>query len=105
MTKAIVIQKGDARRAVAQSAAISTREKSHASRATLTASLRAITITRRAMDGEEDSADIREKAAQLYYGFIRKSPGRAQQRYGKRASAWGAFPPHTTGGGAWPSRV
>jgi hypothetical protein len=48
---------------VAQSAAMSTRENSHASKATLTASLRAITVTRRARDGEGDSADIQEKWA------------------------------------------
>src|SRR5258705_5476456 len=61
MAKAIAIHDGDARRAVAQSPAISTREKSHASSATLTASLAAITITRRVMDVVEDSADIQEK--------------------------------------------
>src|SRR5215471_14692263 len=88
MANAIVIQTGDARRAVAQMAAISTRENSQASSATLTTSLMAMTITRRAVDGVEESADMQEKAVPLYYGFARKSPAVRSRAAGSRVKSF-----------------
>src|SRR5262249_11785902 len=70
---AMTSQPSDARRAVAQSVPMSTRENSHPSSRMLTASLMAMTITRRVVDCEEESAGIQAKATPLYYAFERKA--------------------------------